>query len=475
MITVVRWPLTMAAPRHRALTSHDHYLANLHPPHHFFACQSVLHLDTMTFHSSAPVRMLGHTFIEHTLERPWTPEQPDDTFELFAREIIPDGGENYPYMVYLQGGPGFPSPRPTAISGWMQEALRTHRILLLDQRGTGRSHRIDAASPEADRTVERLRCLRQEFIVEDAEALRRALGVEQWALFGQSFGGFCITTYLSLYPESITEAFLTGGLPSLEASADDIYRTTFAKLRYRHDQFYAQVPFAQQRIREIAHHLDQSAELLPTGERLSSRRFRMLGINLGRGTGFATLGYLLESPFVQHRGEKRLTREFLAAVGEHLSYERGPLYAAIHESIYGGIGGQQVTNWSAHRIREEIPGFAEAADPRSLEPYYLTGEHIFPWQFEEDPALHSFQQAAQQLAEHTWQQSPYDAQVLATAPAVAAEVYLDDIFVPFEYSMHTAHSFADARVDVTNFFQHDGIGHDGSGIYQRLLAKLRDH
>ena len=45
-----------------------------------------------------------------------------------------------PYLLFLQGGPGIEATRPTAPpTGWMARALRDYRVLLLDQRGTGRS------------------------------------------------------------------------------------------------------------------------------------------------------------------------------------------------------------------------------------------------------------------------------------------------------------------------------------------------
>lgn len=85
--------------------------------------------------------------------------------------------------------------------------------------------------------------------------------------------------------------------------------------------------------------MDNSDERLPTGERLSSLRFRTIGIELGRGTGFDSLAYLLEEPFRTVAGEKRLRGDFLVDVGQRVSFADGPLYAAIHESIYGGAGG----------------------------------------------------------------------------------------------------------------------------------------
>lgn len=423
-------------------------------------------------------RHFGHTIREHTLEVPWDHNDPArfGSFSLFAREIIADGGEDRPYLVYFQGGPGFPAPRPQGVSGLIAEALKHYRVILLDQRGTGRSFRLDAALSPEEFSAERLALLRQEYIVEDAEALRKHLGVERWSVYGQSFGGFIITSYLSRYPETIRHAYLTGGLPTLEAPVDDLYRTTYEKLRFRHQQFYREFPWADQRIREVAHHLDNSEELLPTGERLSSRRFRTIGIDLGRGAGFYSLAYLLEHPFHTVRGEKRLKRDFLSQVGAAVSFEDGPLYAAIHETIYGGVGGQAVTNWSAHRIREEVAGFEENADPRSSDPFYLTGEHIFPWQFDEDPALRVFKEPAEDLAGKHWASSPYDPQKLRTAPGTAAAaIYVDDVFVPFEHSLNTAYTYRDLRPHITNQFQHDGIRWAGESIFGELHAKIRDH
>ena len=162
-------------------------------------------------------------------------------------------------------------------------------------------------------------------------------------------------------------------------------------------------------------------------------------------------------------GEKRLRSDFLLDVGQRVSFQAGPLYAAIHESIYGGVGGQSVTGWAAHRMREEFPEFAEDGT-------YLTGEHVFPWQFDEDPALRPFKQAAGELAAHEWTSSPYDAAVLSDAPLIAATaIYLDDIFVPFEDSLATGHTFRDLRPMVTNRFQHNGISEDGAGILGELF------
>jgi len=417
----------------------------------------------------------SHTFgdltvRDHTLTVEWDRAHPGEPLEVFCREYSAD--DSLPPLLYLQGGPGYAAPRPTGIDGWFAEALQHHRVFLLDQRGTGRSGRLDRHADETLLDAAHLALLRADHIVDDAEDLRLALALDRWDVLGQSFGGFCITAYLSRYPASIRYAYVTGGLPGIDVHADEVYRATFGKLAARHQVFYDAVPFAESRIREICHHLDNADELLPTGERLSSRRFRTIGIELGRGAGFATLAHLLDAPFHHVRGEKRLRGDTLATLSGMLSFEAAPLYAAVHESIYGG-NTPGPTSWAAHCVREEIDGFEENLDPVRDRAFYLTGEHIFPWQFEEDPALHAFRRAAEDLAQREWT-GLYDAASIREADAVAAAaIYRDDIFVPLELSLATASHFRDLRPWVTADHQHDGIRTDGAAIFRRLMDMVR--
>ncbi|QPK82829.1 alpha/beta fold hydrolase [Corynebacterium qintianiae] len=379
-----------------------------------------------------------------------------DGFTIFARVL---GDKDKPALVFLQGGPGFPSPRERF--EWVAAALEHYRVVLLDQRGTGRSTRIDRAEPSLI-DAPTLGSLRADNIVADAEAVRQELGVERWDVLGQSFGGFCLTHYLAVKPESVRHAFFTGGLPTVTRGVDEVYRATFAKLRARHLAFYAEIPWAEKMVREVCRHLDNSEELLPTGERLSSRRFRTVGANLGREDGFEVLANLLEEPF---HPSGRLRTDFLAEVGDHVSFERAPLYAAVHESIYGGtVPG--ATAWSAQRVSETLDGFAPDASPDDAE-FYLTGEHIFPFQFDEDPALRPFKQVAEELAlKDDW---PNLYPGLGRAGSAAAVVYTDDIYVPRELSLETA-DILGARVHETSEWQHDGLRKHGRDVMGALMS-----
>jgi hypothetical protein len=49
-------------------------------------------------------------------------------------------------------------------------------------------------------------------------------GGKPWTIYGQSFGGFCVTTYLSLAGDGVAAGLITGGLPPALRSADEVYQ-----------------------------------------------------------------------------------------------------------------------------------------------------------------------------------------------------------------------------------------------------------
>ena len=178
-------------------------------------------------------RAPNFVFTEHEFDLPLDHSQPDGpTITVFAREVVLPEREHddLPWLVYFQGGPGSEAPRLLKLVSetWWDRALKDYRLLLLDQRGTGRSTPVGSLpgmSPEEQ--AEYLTHFRADSIVRDAEAIRAELGVERWSVLGQSFGGFCVVHYLSQAPEGLAEAFVTGGLPPLDRHPDDVYRATY--------------------------------------------------------------------------------------------------------------------------------------------------------------------------------------------------------------------------------------------------------
>lgn len=63
---------------------------------------------------------------------------------------------------------------------------------------------------------------------------RRLLGDEvKWTTMGQSFGGFCTLTYLSIAPHGLEASLITGGLSPVMpgCSADAVYTRLFRRVR----------------------------------------------------------------------------------------------------------------------------------------------------------------------------------------------------------------------------------------------------
>jgi pimeloyl-ACP methyl ester carboxylesterase len=400
-------------------------------------------------------RAPNFVFTEHEFELPLDHAQPDGpTITVFAREVVLPGHEHddLPWLVYFQGGPGFESPRLLKLidETWWDRALEDYRLLLLDQRGTGRSTPVGALpgmSPQEQ--AEYLTHFRADSIVRDAEAIRQELGVEKWSVLGQSFGGFCVVTYLSRAPEGLAEAFVTGGLPTLTRHPDEVYALTYERARAKNAAYYERYPEDRERVLRIAERLEAEDVRLPSGDRLTVRRFRNLGQMLGMSYGAEQLHYIVELPFG--------SPAFLHDVEASFAFARNPIYAVIHEACYApGVA----TRWSAERV---FP------DDLREDPTFLTGEHIYPWMFEDCAELRPLAEAAEILAEHEWP-GLYDPQKLGEneVPS-AAVIYAEDMYVPRELSEETAAGIRGLRPWLTNEYEHDGLRSGGERVLGRLL------
>ncbi|TDT42521.1 prolyl aminopeptidase 2 [Streptomyces sp. BK208] len=403
-----------------------------------------------------------------------------ETIELYAREVVASGkaGKDLPWLLYLQGGPGFGANRFVGRPAWLGRALDEYRVLLLDQRGTG------ASTPANRQTLplrggpaeqaDYLTHFRADAIVRDCEAVRREVtGGAPWTVLGQSFGGFCTVAYLSLAPEGLSAALITGGLPSLDAHADDVYRAAYPRIERKVVAHYARYPQDVERARRIADHLLTHDVVLPNGYRLTVEAFQSLGIVLGGGEGSHHLHFLLEDAFVRTPQGHALSDAFQEQAQALLSYASHPLYALIHEAIYGQDA--RPTDWSAERVRAEFPRFDAAKTLAGDEPLLFTGESVHPWTFDCDPALRPLRETAGLLAARTDWTPLYDpARLAANEVPAAAAVYHDDMYVDTAHALTTARAIRGLRTWVTDEFEHDGVRAGGPRVLDRLLALARD-
>ncbi len=384
-------------------------------------------------------------------------EQTDgERITVFAREVADPSGRERPFLLFLQGGPGHEAARPTrhpSAPGWLDRALQDFRILMLDQRGTGRSTPVGSLSNRTPQEqAEYLTHFRADSIVRDAEWVRNTLGVQRWSVLGQSFGGFCVVTYLSLAPEGLREAFVTGGLPPLGRHVDEVYTATYRRVLDRNRRYYERYPADRARVHEILERLAAENLRLPSGDRLTARRFRQLGNLLGMSDGAEHLHYIVELP--------PDSPAFLHDVETAMSFARNPLYALVHEACYAD---GCATRWSAERL---LPSEYESGE-------LFTGEHVYSWMFEDYGALAPLRDTAEILAQREWPRL-YDPERLRRndVPAAAA-VYAEDMYVERAFSEETAAHIRGLRTWITNEYEHNGLRADGGRILDRLINLAR--
>ncbi|MEO1776627.1 MAG: prolyl aminopeptidase [Pseudomonadota bacterium] len=128
-----------------------------------------------------------------------------DGHELYV-EV--SGRRDGPSVVVLHGGPGSGS------SPYMRRFFdpSRYRIVLFDQRGAGRSRPL--GSLEANTTWH---------LVDDIERVREALGIEQWQVFGGSWGSTLALLYAQAHAARVTALVLRGVFTLTRAELDWFY------------------------------------------------------------------------------------------------------------------------------------------------------------------------------------------------------------------------------------------------------------
>lgn len=385
--------------------------------------------------------------------------------------------EDLPLLVFLQGGPGGMCPRPLnpTSDGWIGEAIKHFRVVLPDQRGTGRSSRVTGAvisrigGGDPAKQSDYLKRFLADSIIRDFEYLRlHEFGGRRWVSLGQSYGGFLTLTYLSFYPQALIASFTTGGIPAVPADDDELYAHTYDKVAMKNRAYFERYPDDQDRLNAIADILTNNDVRLPNGDPFRVERLQSLGQSFGMKPSFEKVHWMLDDAF---DGDGNLSTGFLQDVYTATSAAGDELYWTLQEGIYmdGGEDGQcAAPNWAAERERLARPEFSAQARP-----LLFTGEMNYPWRFQQDSALRPFAGAEDVFMGSTDWGHIYDADQLArnTVPLQSA-VYYNDMYVPRELSMRTLEHIGHAHAWVTTDFEHDGV--HGSDVFPHLLKLASD-
>ena len=135
-------------------------------------------------------------------------------------------------VVCLHGGPG-----SGCSPGWRRWFDPDRfRVVLLDQRGCGRS------TPSA---ADDLRANTTHHLVADLERLRAHLGIERWMLFGGSWGSTLGLAYATAHPERVSAAVLFSVVTTSRREVEWVTRDMGRLFPAAWEEFRAGVPAAE--------------------------------------------------------------------------------------------------------------------------------------------------------------------------------------------------------------------------------------
>ena len=489
-------------------------------------------------------------------------------------------------VLYLQGGPGFGCAAPvgglslaSSKASWASAALlgdvtnsegkTFERIVLMDQRGTGRSSPIckrrlekmfpDLFSLDGVETEDRpavkgtlsssqlhsgrllqldrarvfktvtassqyLAKFRADSIVRDAEWIKEALitkpfeaegddrySPQPWgAALGQSFGGFCLMTYLSSIAHPPKLCLFTGGIAPMDTPVREVYDRLWLRVKERNLRYYEQYPGDVAVVKRIVQRLlrqedgGSSPVKIPLEGILMTRRFLQLGLALGGtpGSSFANLHSFINAAFLDGADDDdELSGAFLKRMDYEQAFDDAPLYFLLHESIYADGPSAGATNWAAHASYERAVAADPAFDYRATSdiggegassalPTLFFGEMVFPWMADGDFAGVSGRgmRALSAALAHKKDWAPlYDGANMRAAllggggagpprARAASATYYDDMYVDFHCAMKLVDHggpLEGTKVWVTNEHQHSGLRDDGAAIVCRLVSMAK--
>jgi len=116
--------------------------------------------------------------------------------------------------VMLHGGPG--SGCSPGMRRYFDPA--SYRIVLFDQRNCGRS------TPQANDPSVSLESNTTQHLIADIELLREHLGIDQWLVFGWSFGCVLALAYSQAHTDRVSEVVVTGTATGRQSEVDLLTR-----------------------------------------------------------------------------------------------------------------------------------------------------------------------------------------------------------------------------------------------------------
>ena len=115
-----------------------------------------------------------------------------------TRLYVVERGDGYPLLVF-HGGPGVDHH---SFGDYLGALADEYRLILVDQRSNGRSDR----APEETWTLEQMAA--------DVGSIAWALGLEEYAVLGHSYGAFVVLQHAVDFPGDAAQTIVSSGIPS---------------------------------------------------------------------------------------------------------------------------------------------------------------------------------------------------------------------------------------------------------------------
>lgn len=392
------------------------------------------------------------------------------SIELFAREVFTAKKKDAPIMVYLQGGPGHAAFRDFQNMAFVKSLAKKFRVLLLDQRGTGRSQPIGPETCSQFKTDKKLAqylsYFRADQIILDCEYLRKKIFKEKkWSLFGQSYGGFLAFHYVSHHPKSLERVFMTGGIPPMHSKdVSKMYQPLVAKLAEFNKRYYKKFPQDKAAVQQIIKLLKKKPYDLDNGNTLTAERFLDIGIHLGFESGFAAIHALIDQAFTDSK-QTTLRWAFAKGAIAMLDHEGHPLYAVLHESIYAN---GFASRWGADKAYAKSKTFQGKQGK-----IYFHGETIRRNAFKDYCMLKPFKKAADILAKKQWPKLYDMKQLKKNKVPVFCLQYAEDMYVNSKLCDKALKGIPKVKVWHHKEWLHDALRHHGEEIVKGFFKRAK--
>ncbi|HMS24555.1 MAG TPA: alpha/beta fold hydrolase [Acidimicrobiia bacterium] len=403
------------------------------------------------------------SFKYHSFDVPldWENTDSNETISITLREILDVEGKDKPPILFLQGGPGFGSPLPTD-DKWMIELQKRFRIFLLDSRGMGMSTPIDIPGLlEMDqnnriKTVEYLTHFRADSIARDVEHIRLSLfNDEDFYTFGQSFGGWCTLSYLSLFPNSPKACFLNGGYPPIGHEPLNVYRALVPQVDRSNQAFLDRYPETKEQLEYLVHHLDDKTLF----------SLAQSGFWSGFSNHHKNLRVAIEGLYYDLLTIGRPSLRSRRMMYDPMGFASNPIYVFLHEAIYCE---GTASNWAAETVMLKENGRPSLID---ISKFFL-GENVLHNHFETIKELTPLTELMETLMSYSDWGQLYDTKSLARceAPVIGLVMEMDTAVVT-SYSRECASLLGNGHV-IKSDLDHHAFYVEPKRVFTEMFAKL---